>query len=124
VQLKFHTSSFFKSSKTIWTKLLLLLTSLVILAIRAERFGSDIATEPSPSRLADAVPDVLIQDAPPIVVAQPRAAVCQHIMHGSKTAEQIRAQEENVKKEVEGKSKWGHREWKGAEEKPKNDRRQ
>ena len=29
------------------------------------------------------MPDVLIQDAPPVVVAQPGAAVCQHIMYAS-----------------------------------------
>lgn len=64
-------------------KLLLLPTSLVILAIWTERFGRYIASQPSPSWLADAVPDVLIQDAPPIVVAQPGAAVCQHITYMS-----------------------------------------
>lgn len=63
--------------------LLLFPTSLIILAIRAERFGRYIASQASPSWLADAVPDILIQDTPPVVVAQPGAAVCQHIMYVS-----------------------------------------
>lgn len=81
---KRYTPVFFpKAKKTICMKLLLLPTSLVILAIWTERFGRYIASQPSPSWLADAVPDVLIQDAPPIVVAQPGAAVCQHITYMS-----------------------------------------
>lgn len=73
-----HTGA--EAKRRICTRLLLLPTSLVILAIRAERFRRYIASQPSPSWLADAVPDVLIEDAPPVVVAQPGAAVCQHIM--------------------------------------------
>lgn len=40
------------------------------------------------------MPDVLIQDTPPVVVAQPRAAVCQTITHGG-----VR---DGKKEEVEG----------------------
>jgi len=64
-------------------------TSLVILAVGAERFRGYVASQPSPPGLADAVPDVLIQDAPPVVVAQPGAAVCQRIMYVSKTPERV-----------------------------------
>lgn len=74
---------FFWSKKTICTRLLLLPTSFIIFAIWAERFGRYVASQPSPSWLADAVPDVLIQDAPSVVITQPGAAVCQHIMYVS-----------------------------------------
>lgn len=56
------------------------LTPLIILAIWAEGFRGDITSQPSPPWLADAVPHVLIQDAPPVVVAQTGAPVCQHMM--------------------------------------------
>lgn len=58
-------------------------TSLVVLPVGAERLGGNVAPQPSPPGLADAVPDVLIEDAPPVVVAQPGAAVCQHITQAS-----------------------------------------
>lgn len=54
-------------------------TSLVIFAIWAEHFGGHVAAQASPSWLANAVPHVLIQNTPPVVVAQPGAAICQHI---------------------------------------------
>lgn len=76
-------SAYVPSPSSVRTPRLLLPTSLVILAVGAERLGGDVAAEPPPPGLADAVPDVLVQDAPPVVVAQAGAAVCQSAGHGA-----------------------------------------
>ena len=54
------------------------LTPLVVLAVGAERFRGDVAAQPPPAALADAVPDVVVQDTPPVVVTESGTAVCQH----------------------------------------------
>jgi len=58
------------------------------------------------------VPDVLIQDAPPVVVTQPGAAVCQHIMYVSNSRanqnEEIRRRR-GVKDKSEGGIESGQR---------------
>lgn len=55
---------------------LVYLTSLVVLAVSAESFHGYVTACSPPSWLADAVPAVLVQRAPPIAVTQARAALC------------------------------------------------
>lgn len=51
------------------------LTSLVILVVGTGGFHGDAASRSPPSALADALPAVLAQRAPPVAIAQVRAAI-------------------------------------------------
>lgn len=52
------------------------LTSFIVLTVSAESFHGHVAARSPPPRLADAVPAILVQRAPPIAVAQARAPLC------------------------------------------------
>lgn len=55
---------------------LVYLTSFIVLTVSAESFHGYVTARSPPSWLADAVPAILVQRAPPIAVAQARAALC------------------------------------------------
>lgn len=61
------------------------------------------------------MPDVLIEDAPPVVVAQPGAAVCQHIMYVSNSRA---SRNKEIRRRRGGRGRRqerrGHLEWTGG----------
>lgn len=54
------------------------LTSLVVLTVSAQSFHGHITARSPPSWLADTVPAILVQCAPPIAIAQAGATLCRN----------------------------------------------